>query len=179
MRVGGAIGWVGTVAAAVVCALSLSAPARAAVRESAFVERATASFRATASCYGRPDWANLVVSGHPEFKGHESDVYGLWLYDIRQVALPARGCTALERWRSTPASRVSLWIFVLGHELTHVEQSDLFNAPWSRPFDEREANCGGIAKFERIRIALGITRRLTPPSRQLVGCPARAAKPRR
>jgi hypothetical protein len=73
---------------------------------------------------------------------------------------------------------VSLWIFVLGHELTHVQQSDLYNAPWSRPFDENEANCGGLAKFQRLRIALGITRRLSPPPRYLVGCP-QAAKPRR
>jgi hypothetical protein len=163
----------------VLCALALAAPASGAVRESAFVERATAPYRATASCYDRSDWATLVVSGHPEFRGHESDVYGLWLYDIRQVALPARACTALEHWRSTSASSVSLWIFVLGHELTHVEQSDFYNAPWSRPFDEKEADCGGFAKFQRIRISLGITRRLTPPSRRLFSCPARTARPRR
>ena len=106
-------------------------------------------------------------------------MYGLWRYDVRQVALPARGCTALERWRRTSAETLSLWIFVLGHELTHVEQSDQFDAPWSRPFDEREANCGGLAKFQRVRRALGIRRRLSPPTRWLVGCPLRKARPRR
>lgn len=160
----------------VLCALALAASAGAAVRESAFVERATASFHATAACYERPDWAALIASGHPEFKGHESDVYGLWRYDIREVALPARACTALERWRRTPADTLSLWIFILGHELTHVEQSDLYNAPWSRPFDEREADCGGLAKFARVKRALGISRRLRPPSRALVGCPLKTAR---
>jgi hypothetical protein len=171
-------GWIVTLAVVGLCFLTLPVSAGASVRESAFVERATASFHATAACYDRPDWTALVASGHPEFKGHENDVYGLWRYDIRQVALPARGCSALERWRQARAGTVSLWIFVLGHELTHVQQSDLYNAPWSRPFDENEANCGGLAKFQRLRIALGITRRLNPPPRYLVGCP-QAAKPRR
>jgi hypothetical protein len=164
---------------AALCCLSVVASAAGAVRESAFVERATVGFRATTGCYDRAEWAVLVAAGHPEFKGHESDVYGLWRYDIRQVALPARGCAALERWRRTAAETVSLWIFVLGHELTHVEQSDRYNAPWSRPFDEREANCGGLAKFQRVKNALGISRRLRPPSRRLVGCPLRTARPHR
>ena len=176
-RIGG-IGGAGTLAAVALCSLTLPVSAAASVRESAFVERATASFHATAACYDRPDWAALVASGHPEFRGHESEVYGLWRYDIRQVALPARGCSTLERWRQAPPDKVSLWIFVLGHELTHVQQSDLYNAPWSRPFDENEANCGGLAKFQRLRIALGITRRLSPPPRYLVGCP-QATRPRR
>ncbi len=176
MRRSGGMGWVATLAAAVLCSLTLPVSAGAAVRESAFVERATASFRATADCYDRADWAGLVASGHPEFKGHESDVYGLWRYDIRQVALPARGCAALERWRRASAETLSLWIFVLGHELTHVEQSDVYDAPWGRPFDENEANCGGLAKFQLVRRALGISRRLRPPSRNLVGCPLRTAR---
>jgi hypothetical protein len=175
----GGIGVAGVLAAAVLCALTLPVSARGAVRDSAFVDRAIASFRATTACYDRADWVALVASGHPEFKGHESDVYGLWRYDIRQVALPARGCTALERWRSTGAETLSLWIFVLGHELTHVEQSDLENAPWSRPFNENQANCGGLAKFQRLRIALGISRRLSPPPRDLVGCASKKARPRR
>ena len=175
-RIGGIAG---ILAAVALCALTLPVPADASVRESAFVERATASFHAAAACYDRPDWAALVASGHPEFKGHENDVYGLWRYDIRQVALPARGCSALERWRQASAESVSLWIFVLGHELTHVQQSDLYKAPWSRPFDENEANCGGLAKFQRLRIALGIARRLSPPPRSLVGCPPQTARPRR
>ena len=173
------IGRLGALATAVLCFLALPVSSRAAVRESPFVERATSGYRATAACYDRRDWATLVVSGHPDFTGHESDILGLWRYDIRQVALPARGCNALERWRRTPAATLSLWIFVLGHELTHVEQSDWYNAPWSRPFDENEANCGGLAKFQRVRIALGITRRVRPPSRDLVGCPLRPARPRR
>jgi hypothetical protein len=170
--------WI-TVAVVGLCFLTLPVSAGASVRESAFVERATASFHATAACYDRPDWTALVASGHPEFKGHENDVYGLWRYGIRQVALPARGCSALERWRQAPGEKVSLWIFVLGHELTHVQQSDLYNAPWSRPFDENEANCGGLAKFQRLRIALGIARRLSPPPRGLVGCAPQTARPRR
>jgi hypothetical protein len=173
------IGPFGALATVVLCLLAFPVSAGAAIRESSFVERATTTYRATVSCYDRPDWRALVVSGHPEFRGHENDVLGLWRYDIRQVALPARGCTALERWPQTPAATLSIWIFVLGHELTHVEQSDWYNAPWSRAFDENEANCGGLAKFERIRIALGITRRLKPPPRSLVGCPLRPVRPRR
>jgi hypothetical protein len=169
-------------AAALVAALwALASPAGvgAAVRESPFVERATAGWHATVRCYDAPDWAQLVSSGHPEFRGHESDVYGLWRYDIREVALPARGCLALERWRRTAANTLSIWIFVLGHELTHVEQSDWYDAPWGRPFDETEANCGGLAKFQRLRSLLGITRRLSPPPRNLVGCQLRPARPHR
>ena len=164
---------------AALCSLALPVTTGAAVRESGFVERATASWGATASCYDAPDWAQLVASGHPEFRGHETDVYGLWRYDIRQVALPARGCIALERWRRTAATTLSLWIFVLGHELTHVEQSDWYDAPSARAFDEHEANCDGLAKFQRVRILLGIHRRLSPPSRDLVGCPVRRARSRR
>ena len=177
-RTQGSRAWVGFLSG-VLCTLALAAPAAGAVRESAFVERATASYRATTSCYDRPDWAALVDGVHPDFKGHESDVYGLWRYDVRQVALPGRGCAALERWRRTPAATLSVWIFVLGHELTHVEQSDLYNAPWSRPFDEVEADCGGFAKFDRLRHALGITRQLRPPPRGFARCPLKTAKSRR
>src|SRR4249919_783060 len=153
------------------CALGLALPALASVRESSFVERAAAPFRATVSCYDRPDWATLVDSGYPDLKGREAEVYGLWRYEIRQVALPARGCRALEGWRHAAAARLSIWVFVLGHELTHAEQSDVYNAPWSRPFDEVEADCGGFAKFEQIRRALGIKRHLNPPPRGFARCP--------
>ena len=161
------------------CGLALALPALGAVRESSFVERATAPYRATVSCYSRPDWAALVDSGYPDLKGHEAEVYGLWRYEIRQVALPLRGCRALEGWRRTPAARLSIWVFVLGHELTHAEQSDVYNAPWSRPFDEVEADCGGFAKFESLRRALGIKRHLRPPPRGFARCPLKHAIGRR
>jgi len=151
----------GILVAAVLCVLALAPPGLSAVRESAFVERATAPYRATASCYDRRDWMDLVDSSHPEFMGHESDVYGLWRYDLRQVALPAKACRALERWRRTPAGVLSVWIFLLGHELTHVQQSDLDDAPWRRPFDEVEADCGGFAKFAWTKHDLGIPRALS------------------
>jgi hypothetical protein len=178
MSSGGSIGRIG-VLAALVCALALPPAARSAVRESPFVERASVSYRATTSCYDRPDWAALVSGGYPDLRGHETEVYGLWRYEIRQVALPARGCRALERWRDAPAVIVSVWIFVLGHELTHAEQSDLYNAPWSRPFDEVEADCGGLAKFQAIKLELGITRQLRPPPRNFTRCPLKKARVRR
>jgi hypothetical protein len=178
MRRGRSIGRIG-VLAALACALAFPAAARSAVRESSFVERASAGYRATTSCYDRSDWAALVTGAYPDLRGHETDVYGLWRYDIRQVALPARGCRALERWRQAPAVIVSVWIFVLGHELTHAEQSDLYNAPWSRPFDEVEADCGGFAKFQAIKLELGIARQLRPPPRNFARCPLKRAKARR
>jgi hypothetical protein len=162
--------------AGLLCALALAAPAAGAVRESGFVERATTQYRATARCYAARDWAELVDAGYPDLKGHESEVYGFWRYDRREVALPARGCAALERWRTARASVLGLWIFVLGHELTHAQQSDLYNAPWSRPFNEVQADCGGYAKFESIRLALGIRRVVSPPPRSLTRCPAKRAK---
>ena len=55
------------------------------------------------------------------------------------------------------AGLLGIWIFVLGHELTHSQQSDL-GAPWQRPFDEVEADCGGYSKFASLKLALGITR---------------------
>lgn len=61
---------------------------------------------------------------------------------------------------SAAGARLSIWIFVLGHELTHAEQSDVYNAPRSRPFDEVEADCGGFPKFGRLRHALGIKRHM-------------------
>ena len=155
--------------------LALPASAAAAVRESAFVERATTSYRASASCYDRPDWAALVDVGYPDLKGHEADAYGLWRYDLRQVALPARACRTLEGWRGARASAIGFWIFVLSHELTHAQQSDLYNAPWGRPFDEAEADCGGYAKFEAIRFALGIRRNVNPPPRSFSKCPLKRA----
>jgi hypothetical protein len=178
MRKGSGIGRIG-VLAALVCALALPSAARSAVRESPFVERASAGYRATTSCYDPPDWAALVSGAYPGLRGHEAQVYGLWRYEIRQVALPARGCSALERWRQAPAVIVSVWIFVLGHELTHAEQSDLYNAPWSRPFDEVEADCGGLAKFQTIKLELGITRQLRPPPRGFTRCPLKKARARR
>lgn len=177
MRRGGRISRIG-VLTVLVWALALPAAARSAVRESPFLERASAGYRATTSCYDTADWAALVTAGYPDLRGHETNVYGLWRYEIRQVALPARGCWALERWRQTSAVMLSVWIFVLGHELTHAEQGDLYNAPWARPFDEVEADCGGLAKFQRIKLELGITRRLSPPARNLTRCPLREAKPR-
>ncbi len=127
------------------------------------------------SCYDGLDWAALVDSGYPDLKGHEAEVYGLWRYEIRQVALPARGRRALEGWRRAPGARLSIWIFVLGHELTHAEQSDAYNAPRSRPFDEVEADCGGFAKFGRLRHALGIKRHMQPPPRGFARCPLKRA----
>jgi hypothetical protein len=177
MRTGRGIGRIG-VLAALVCALVLPTAARSAVRESPFLERASAAYRSTTSCYDNRDWAALVTAGYPDLRGQETEVYGLWRYEIRQVALPARGCRALERWRQTSPVMVSVWIFVLGHELTHAEQSDLYNAPWSRPFDEVEADCGGFAKFQSIKLELGITRQLRPPPRDLSRCPLKKAKAR-
>jgi len=150
MNRGRSIGRV-AVLAALACALALPSAARSAVRESPFVERASAGYRATTSCYDRPDWAALVRGGYPDLRGHETEVYGLWRYEIRQVALPTRGCRALERWRHSPPGIVSVWIFVLGHELTH-------------------------AKFRRIKLELGITRQLRPPPRDFTRCPLKRAK---
>jgi hypothetical protein len=177
MKRGGSISRI-AVLVALVWALALPSAAWSAVRESPFVERASAGYRATTSCYDTADWAALVTAGYPDLRGRETEVYGLWRYEIRQVALPARGCWALEHWRQTPAVMVSVWIFVLGHELTHAEQGDLYNAPWTRPFDEVEADCGGLAKFQRIKLELGITRRLRPPPRDLTRCPLKEAQPR-
>jgi hypothetical protein len=173
-RVRGGVGFV----AGTLCALALTAPALGAVRESAFVERATTPYRASARCYAPRDWVALVDAGYPDLKGHESDVYGFWRYDRREVALPARGCAALEKWRTARASVLGTWIFVLGHELTHAQQSDLHNAPWSRPFDEIEADCGGYAKFQSVRLALGIRRAVSPPPRTFTRCPAKRARRR-
>jgi hypothetical protein len=172
-------GWGGIgFAAGMLCVLALAGPASGAVRESAFVERATTAYRATVGCYGVREWAGLVDAGYPDLKGHETDVSGFWRYDRREVALPARGCAALERWRSARASVLGMWIFVLGHELTHAQQSDFYNAPWSRPFDEVQADCGGYAKFQSIRLALGIKRAVSPPPRSFTRCPAKRAKRR-
>jgi len=91
------------------------------------------------------------------------------------LALPARACRTLEGWRRARASTLGFWIFVLGHELTHAQQSDLYNAPWGRPFDEAEADCGGYAKFEAIRFALGIRRTVNPPPRSFSECPLKRA----
>lgn len=162
--------------AGVLCALALAAPASGAVRESPFAERASSPYRATVACYGARDWAELVDTGYPDLKGHERDVYGLWRYDRREVALPARGCATLEKRRAARAAALGLWIFVLGHELTHAQQSDLDHAPWSRPFDEAEADCGGYAKFQSIKWALGIRRAVEPPPRRFTRCPAKRAK---
>jgi len=168
-----------TVIAAVTCLLAFPGGVSGAVRDSAFLERATAPYRATVGCYDRPDWASLVDSGYPDLKGDETQVYGLWRYELRQVALPVRGCRALERWRQTAAARVSVWIFVLGHELTHVQQTDLYDAPWSRPFDEVQADCGGFAKFQQLKRALGIKRSLRPPPRSFGRCPLKRVVKRR
>jgi hypothetical protein len=155
--------------------LALPASAAAAVRESPAVERATTPYRASVSCYDRPDWAALVGAGYPDLQGHETDVYALWRYDLRQVALPTRACRALEGWRRARTSALGIWVFVLGHELTHAQQSDLYDAPWGRPFDEVEADCGGYAKFEAIRLALGIRREVSPPPRSFSRCPLKRA----
>ena len=165
-------------AAGAACALVLTGVTPAAVRESTFADRAAAPYRATVSCYDRPDWTALVRSAYPSEKGHETDIYGLWRYDIRQVALPARACAALEGWRAARPAALGIWIFVLGHELTHAQQSDLQGAPWSRPFDEVEADCGGYAKFEAIRLALGIRRAVKPPPRSFTRCRLKSARPR-
>jgi hypothetical protein len=61
--------------------------------------------------------------------------------------------------------RLSIRISVLGYELTHAEQNDVYNAPRSRPFDEVVADFGGFPKFGRLRHALGIKRHVQPPPR--------------
>jgi len=72
---------------------------------------------------------------------------------------------------------LGIWIFVLGHELTHAQQSDQ-GAPWGRPFDEVEADCGGYAKFVSLKLALGIKRAVQPPPRTFTRCPLKRARHR-
>lgn len=160
------------------CALVLATTASGAVHDSARADRAAAPYGATVGCYDRQDWAALVRSAYPDEKGHESEVYGLWRYEQRQVALPLAACLAFDHWRTAKAAPLGVWIFVLGHELTHAQQSDLEGAPWQRPFDEVEADCGGLAKFASLRLALGIKRVVQPPPRDLTRCPLKRARRR-
>lgn len=165
-----------TFVAAAGCALALTATASSAVHDSAQANRAAAPYRATVGCYDRADWAALVRSAYPHEKGHETDVYGLWRYEQREVALPSRACLSFERWRTAKPGMLGIWIFVLGHELTHAQQSDLEGAPWQRPFDEVEADCGGYAKFASLKLALGIRRAVQPPPRSFTRCPLKRAR---
>jgi hypothetical protein len=167
-----------TLVAIVGCALVLATTASGAVHDSARADRAAAPYRATVGCYDRGDWAALVRSAYPEEKGHETEVYGFWRYEQRQVALPSGACLALEHWRTAKPALLGIWIFVLGHELTHAQQSDLEGAPWQRPFDEVEADCGGLAKFASLRLALGIRRAVQPPPRDFTRCPLKRARRR-
>ena len=160
------------------CALVLAATASTAVRDSAQADRAAAPYRATVGCYDRSEWAALVRSAYPEEKGHENDVYGLWRYEQRQVALPSRACLSFAHWRTAKPKLLGIWIFVLGHELTHVQQSDQEGAPWQRPFDEVEADCGGYAKFASLKLALGIARVVPPPPRSFTRCPLKRVRRR-
>ena len=158
------------------CALVLAATATTAVGDSPQADRAAAPYRATVGCYDRDDWATLVRSAYPGEKGHETDVYGLWRYDLREVALPSQACLAFQHWRTAKLGMLGIWIFVLGHELTHAQQSDLEGAPWQRPFDEVEADCGGYAKFVALKLALGIRRAVQPPPRSFTRCPLKRAR---
>jgi hypothetical protein len=160
------------------CALVLVTTASGGVRDSARADRAAAPYGATVGCYDRQDWAALVRSAYPEEKGHETEVYGLWRYERRQVALPSAACLMFEHWRTAKPAPLGVWIFVLGHELTHAQQTDLEGAPWQRPFDEVEADCGGLAKFASLRIALGIKRAVQPPPREFTRCPLKRARRR-
>ena len=135
-------------------------------------------YRATVSCYDREDWAALVRSPYPDEKGHETDIYGLWRYEQREVAVPSRACLSFEHWRAAKPGILAIWIFVLGHELTHAQQSDLDGAPWQKPFDEVEADCGGYAKFVSLKLALGINRAVEPPPRSFTRCPLKRARRR-
>jgi hypothetical protein len=162
------------VVATAACALVLAATASTAVHGSPQADRAAAPFRATVACYDRGDWATLVRSAYPHERGHETDVYGLWRYGQREVALPSRACLSFEHWRTAKPGLLGIWIFVLGHELTHAQQSDR-GAPWQRPFDEVEADCGGYAKFASLELALGITRVVQPPPRSFTRCPLKRA----
>ena len=157
------------------CALVLATTAPGAIYDSARADRAAAPYRATVGCYDQEDWAALVRSAYPEEKGHETEIYGLWRYDQRQVALPSQACSSFEHWRTAKPRLLGIWIFVLGHELTHAQQSDLEGAPWQRPFDEVEADCGGLAKFAALRLALGIRRAIQPPPRGFTRCPLKRA----
>ena len=160
------------------CALVLATTASGAVHDSARADRAAAPYGATVGCYDRQDWAALVRSAYPEEKGHETEIYGLWRYEQRQVALPSVACLAFEHWRTAKPAALGIWIFVLGHELTHAQQSDLEGAPSQRPFDEVEADCGGLAKFASLRLALGIKRAVQPPPRDFTRCPLKRARRR-
>jgi hypothetical protein len=158
------------------CALVLAATASTAVHESPRADRAAAPYLATVGCYDRDDWAMLVRSAYPDEKGHETEIYGLWRYEQREVALPSRACLSFEHWRTAKPGLLGIWIFVLGHELTHAQQSDLEGAPWQRPFDEVEADCGGYAKFASVRLALGIERAVQQPPRSFTRCPLKRAR---
>ena len=157
------------------CALALAATASSAVHGPGQADRAAEPYRATVACYDPGDWATLVRSAYPNEKGHENDIYGLWRYEQREVALPSRACFSFQHWRAAKPGLLAIWIFVLGHELTHAQQSDFEGAPWQRPFDEVEADCGGYAKFVSLRLALGIRREVPPPPRDFTRCPLKRA----
>ena len=99
------------------------------------------------SCYDRRDWADFVDSGYPDLKGHEAEVYGLWRYEIRQVALPARGAGRWKGGAERPGLASASGFSCSATSSRTPSRATSTNAPRSRPFDEVEADCGGFPKF--------------------------------
>jgi hypothetical protein len=93
----------------------------------------------------------------------DQDAASLYMPRVHAIAMQSMICRELthpRRVSRTSLGRVGLSsdILVLGHEVTHYEQDMA-----GEPFDEDEADCGGLAKFHRIASALGIKRHLPKP----------------
>jgi hypothetical protein len=105
-----------------------------------------------------------IVLCVPRTTGLPAD--GAYFAAVNVIGLDAVLCRAMRHWRLTQSrgpGYVAYAVWALGHELTHAEQYAA-----GRPFDEHEADCGGVAKFGRLRVGLGIRLKLRPP--KIAGC---------
>ena len=111
------------------CALGLAPPALASVRESSFVERAAAPYRATVSCDDRPDWSAPSTPAIPTEgpRGGGLTASGATRSGRSRFLFAAAACS---RGGGRPRLRSPQHLgLALGHELTHAQQSDFYNAP--------------------------------------------------
>lgn len=109
-------------------------------------------------CYvSQSEWRTEVSRFHSAAQA--GDIVALWLADEEAMALSPAICRPLFHPRSAAPEPLAFAIFALGHEATHAEQQ-----ADGRPFDEHEADCGGIAKFPRLKRLLAPTRSLIPPA---------------
>lgn len=143
-------------------ALAFAAPASGVSLSVYQLPRATHATGVRTVCYSQQAWRKFVADSH-------SDVAANGLYDWHNNTInlfSGDGCRPVQHWRTASSENLGFAIFLIGHEAAHARQY-----AEGKPFDEHKADCAGYWGFNKLRVKMGIGRKVRNPWTKLdLGC---------